>query len=667
MNRETSVRILKGVGDKTEYLLRKAGITNLGDLIFFIPKTYDIYGPVVPFRQVEEGTVVAVLGTFTQSPSFYKGNRGIVVSGTFHDGYGAALGVRWFNQPYLKNQIQIGQPYVARGRIMARKGGWMLEQPKLFLYEKYQPLTGFMQPVYAIGKGITSLQMRKFMQEVFHAISLKELNGWSVLPENLEKENALMRFGKALYTLHFPENWDTYREARKRFVFEEFFAYLYGVRQMGRERLQGNNPYPIFPSQESGRVLDSLPFSLTHGQQQVLGEIRRDLSGEHSMNRMLQGDVGSGKTILAFIALLDSAMSGFQGVMMAPTEILARQHYMALIRLLKNSGIQLDVAFLSGGLSAREKRKMQEDIATGKYRIILGTHALFQEGVQYQNLALVVTDEQHRFGVNHRESLVQKGVLGDGERPHVLIMSATPIPRSLAIVLYGDTDLSVLTDKPVNRLPVKTCIIKGSQRATGHRFIQKELDKGHQAYVICQMIEPSESMEGEDVVSYAHNLKKVFSPEVKVDILHGRMSVAEKADVMERFRQNRVQILVATTVVEVGVDVPNATAILIEDAQRFGLASLHQLRGRVGRGDAQAYCILVQTTGNEISKRLEVLYQSNDGFYIAEEDLKLRGPGDLLGVRQSGQMAFALADVYNDADLLLQAEKAVRAFENSDV
>ena len=379
------------------------------------------------------------------------------------------------------------------------------------------------------------------------------------------------------------------------------------------------------------------------------------------MNRLIQGDVGSGKTVVSAIALLIVAINKYQGVIMVPTEVLAKQHYESLCKMYEGLGI--NVGLLVGSMTAKEKREMYGEIKNHNIDIVVGTHALIQEKVEYDNLALVVTDEQHRFGVKQRENLSNKG-----NNPHILVMSATPIPRTLAIILYGDLDISIIDELPSNRLPIKNCVVDTSYRRTAYNFIAKEIAKGRQAYVICPMVEESENVEAENVVDYTETLKLELPPSVNVEYLHGKMKAKEKNAIMERFLNNEIQVLVSTTVIEVGVNVPNATVMMIENAERFGLAQLHQLRGRVGRGQYQSYCIIVSgNDGKETKERLEIMNKSNDGFYIAGEDLKLRGPGDLFGIRQSGDISFKIGDIFNDASVLKKANDAAKEITEKEI
>ena len=411
---------------------------------------------------------------------------------------------------------------------------------------------------------------------------------------------------------------------------------------------RADNHFILEDRPEITRFLSSLPYDLTDAQKKVWREIRQDMQGAHTMSRLVQGDVGSGKTIVAFLSLLLAGLNGYQGALMAPTEVLARQHYDNITGMLEQYQLPLKAELLTGSMTAKQKREAYERIASGEAAIIIGTHALIQEKVIYYDLALVVTDEQHRFGVKQREALAGKGYM-----PHILVMSATPIPRTLAIILYGDLDISVIDEMPKNRIPIKNCVVDTGYRETAYRFMKKQVSEGRQCYVICPMVEESESLEAENVQDYSRMLSEEMGSPINVGCLHGRMKQQEKDEIMAAFGRNEIQILVSTTVIEVGIDVPNATVMMIENAERFGLAQLHQLRGRVGRGSHQSYCIFMTASKSEETKeRLDILNHSNDGFYIAGEDLRLRGPGDLFGIRQSGILDFKIADVFQDAGLL---------------
>lgn len=445
-----------------------------------------------------------------------------------------------------------------------------------------------------------------------------------------------------------------YMQARKRLVFEEFLEFILAVRQMKEEKEASVNWCRMKPAKEVDDFLGRLPYELTNAQKKVWMEIRKDLQSDDTMSRLIQGDVGSGKTIVAVLALLEAAYNGYQGAMMAPTEVLARQHYQSVCDMFEKYGVGFRAELLTGSMKAKERREAYARIESGEADVVIGTHALIQDKVQYHNLGLVITDEQHRFGVRQREALAKKGRM-----PHILVMSATPIPRTLAIIIYGDLDLSVIDELPKDRLPVKNCVVDTGYRETAYRFMKNQVAEGRQCYVICPMVEESEAMEAENVMDYSTMLSEKLGTGITVGYLHGKMKQQQKDEIMQRFADNQIQILVSTTVVEVGINVPNATVMMVENAERFGLAQLHQLRGRVGRGAFQSYCIFM--TGSktkETKKRLDILNHSNDGFYIAGEDLKLRGPGDLFGIRQSGLMEFRLGDVFQDAKILQMAAEA---------
>lgn len=466
----------------------------------------------------------------------------------------------------------------------------------------------------------------------------------------------MAEYNYAIRQIHFPKDKEAFYHARERLVFEEFLIFILALRRMKETNEKTKNTFS-FPNHELvDNLIQRLPYELTNAQKKVWHEIQSDMCGERVMSRLVQGDVGSGKTIIALLGLVLAGINGYQGAMMAPTEVLAKQHYASITELFEEYDIPLNVELLTGSMTAKEKRESYERIASGEADIIVGTHALIQDKVEYKNLALVVTDEQHRFGVKQREKLAEKG-----QTPHILVMSATPIPRTLAIILYGDLDISVIDELPANRLPIKNCVVDTSYRNTAYTFIKKQVAEGRQCYVICPMVEESEFLEAENVIDYARMLQGELGNGIKVGHLHGKMKQAEKDAIMEQFGKNEIQVLVSTTVIEVGINVPNATVMMVENAERFGLAQLHQLRGRVGRGKHQSYCIFMSASKtNDTKERLSILNKSNDGFYIASEDLKLRGPGDLFGIRQSGVLDFKMADVFQDAKILQRASEAAQ-------
>ena len=474
--------------------------------------------------------------------------------------------------------------------------------------------------------------------------------------------DSLAEYNYAIQGIHFPVDKEEFYTARERLVFEEFLVFILALRQMKEKNEKSKNTFSFAIAEPVEQFMHKLPYELTGAQQKVWEEIKADLNGAHVMSRLVQGDVGSGKTIIALLGLLLAAVNGYQGALMAPTEVLAKQHFESICEMLEKHQIPVCVELLTGSMTAKEKRMAYERIASGEAQIIVGTHALIQEKVKYHSLALVVTDEQHRFGVKQREKLAEKG-----NTPHILVMSATPIPRTLAIILYGDLDISVIDELPANRLPIKNCVVDTNYRKTAYQFMKKQVLEGRQCYVICPMIEENENLEAENVIDYAKTLQEEMGENIQVAYLHGKMKQSEKDVIMEQFGKREIQILVSTTVIEVGINVPNATVMMVENAERFGLAQLHQLRGRVGRGKYQSYCIFMSASkSKETKERLSILNKSNDGFFIASEDLKLRGPGDLFGIRQSGILDFKLGDVFQDAKILQRASEAAEQLISED-
>ena len=533
---------------------------------------------------------------------------------------------------------------------MRRQGKLQMEHPEIFTPAAYEEILHSLQPVYGLTAGLSNKTIVKVLHQLLKQQSLKS----EYLPEEIREKYQLSDINYALRTIHFPKNMDELLVSRKRLVFDEFLFFILSVQLLKEKTEEAVNLFPIKKTWTTEQVIENLPYRLTSAQLNTWHEIERDLSGQSLMSRLVQGDVGSGKTILAFLAMILTFENGYQSALMVPTEVLARQHFEAFQTLAREQGLDIPAVLLTGSNTAKEKRLIYEKIREGKTSVIIGTHALIQEAVQYRDLALVIIDEQHRFGVKQREALATRG-----NPPNILVMSATPIPRTLAIILYGDLDISVIDELPARRLPIKNCVVDTSYRPKAYRFIERQIREGRQAYVICPMVEESEGMEAENVLDYTKKLKDALPEDISVEFLHGKMKPKEKNRIMEEFAAGSIQVLVSTTVVEVGVNVPNATVMMIENAERFGLAQLHQLRGRVGRGEYQSYCIFIQgSQESTTSKRLEILGKSNDGFYIAAEDLKLRGPGDLFGIRQSGLMEFRIGDIYNDANILKNASEA---------
>lgn len=651
MDWNDSVMTVKGVGPKTAALMGKLGITTVGELLEYYPVSYDSYEAPVTVRQANFLDFAAVQGTIITSPSIRQMNRKQIVVSQIRDRNGDTLRVIWFHMPFLRGTMKPGMQFVLRGRLHGYGSARTMEHPQIFTLGAYDALIGSHQPIYALTAGLTSKTIGKAVSQVWESgIEIEES-----LSQDQRERWKLMNKKQAIQQIHFPQENAMLQEARKRLVFEEFYQFILGVRQMRQQLQMQKNIYAIIEQPQVWELMEKLPYRLTNAQRNAFSDICSDMVGAHRMNRLVQGDVGSGKTIVAFLALYQVALCHYQAAMMAPTEVLATQHYEALNKMIEQYKLPIQAVLLTGSMTAAQKRAVYKQIESHEVDIIIGTHALFQEKVNYDELALVVTDEQHRFGVEQRKMLSEKGLA-----PHILVMSATPIPRTLAIIIYGDLDISVIDELPSNRLPIKNCAVDISYRPKAYEFLKKQVELGHQAYVICPMIEETEQMDAENVIEYTKKLRKELPANIVISYLHGKMKNSEKERIMKAFGENQIQILVSTTVIEVGIDVPNATVILIENAQQFGLAQLHQLRGRVGRGNAQSYCILMNTSGSKESrKRLDILNHSNDGFFIASEDLKLRGPGDFFGVRQSGMLQFKLADIYQDAEILKQASEAV--------
>ena len=644
------LRELKGVGEKTEKLFQKIGITTTDDLLHYYPRNYDASEEPEEIGSLKENTVAAIRATITTGVYVNKIRNLQVISITVADTTGR-LAVAWFNAPYLKNTLKKGSCFILRGKVSRKKGRLEMEHPEIFTPAAYEEVLHSMQPIYGLTAGLTNKLIIKLMHQILEEQNLQT----EFLPDEIKEYYHLADDNYALSAIHFPANMQELLVARKRLVFDEFLLFILAVQILKGKTEEAPNAFPMKPVWTTEQIMENLPYKLTRAQLNAWHEIERDLCSHTLMSRLVQGDVGSGKTILSFLAMVLTVENGYQAALMVATEVLANQHFEAFTKLMEEQGItSCHPVLLTGSTTLKEKRRIYGEIASGEANVIIGTHALIQEKVVYENLGLVITDEQHRFGVKQREALTTRG-----NAPHVLVMSATPIPRTLAIIVYGDLDISIIDELPAMRLPIKNCVVGTSYRPKAYSFIEKQIRQGRQAYIICPMVEESEGADGENVTDYTQRIREIFPSDITIGMLHGKMKPKEKNQIMEQFASGEIQVLVSTTVVEVGVNVPNATVMMVENAERFGLAQLHQLRGRVGRGEYQSYCIFMQ--GNEqeeTSKRLEILNKSNDGFFIAGEDLKLRGPGDLFGIRQSGQLEFRIGDIYQDADVLKAASDA---------
>ncbi|WP_227766906.1 ATP-dependent DNA helicase RecG [Zhaonella formicivorans] len=646
---QAAVHALKQVGPNRAKILARLGIKTLGELIYHFPRRYEDRSKIKKIAELQPGEIETFCGSVLNVEELKPRRRLTIIKATIGDATGQAQAV-WFNQPYLKRQLSKGVNVLVTGKVERK-----FFQSEVAVHD-FEVLDGSdlihagrIVPVYPATERLPQKTIR---QIIYRALE----DYLAVFPEQLpvellEKYKFLSR-SEALRAIHFPPDWKTLNEARRRLVYEELF--FLQLKLIANKKVVEQKKPGIAHQGPNPRVEEfcrRLPYPLTGAQKKVINEILLDMESSQPMSRLVQGDVGSGKTVVAMVALLKAVDSGFQGALMAPTEILAEQHYLNLRQLL--TPLDVRVALLTGSLPKKAKEELLTRIAAGQVDIVVGTHALLQENVRFKTLSLAVTDEQHRFGVMQRSVLQEKGL-----NPDVLVMTATPIPRTLALTLYGDLDLSVIDELPPGRKPVLTRYIPESKRNDAYLFIKEEIERGRQAYIVCPLVDESEAIEAEAATKLAAYLQEKIFPEYRVGLLHGRMSSQEKEDVMNDFRDNSIKILVATTVIEVGVNVPNATIMLIEGVERFGLAQLHQLRGRIGRGEHKSYCFLMgNLKSDEAKARVKILVSCSDGFVIAEEDLNLRGPGEFFGTRQHGLPELKIADLIKDAPILERARQ----------
>lgn len=654
---EKPVQYVKGVGPQRALLLLRLGVKSVGDLLYHIPRRYEDRTVCRPVKAYQEGELATVEGEVVtvQEKTARSGIK--VLRAALRNKWGVFYAV-WFNQPYLKRLLKVGSRLTVTGKVRHGFGVPEIQVAEFEAGEGGEGLSnGRIVPVYPLTE---KLSQRVFRTAVFTTLKSEAQALPEILPPDLLGERGFYGRAQALMATHFPESMDEAEEGRRRLIFEELFLLQVALLHRRQKIVAREKHHRYAPDGPKVLALkSSLPFTLTPAQERAWAEISRDMEKPQPMHRLLQGDVGSGKTVVAALALAKAAENGLQGALMAPTEILAEQHYLTLRSLLEPAGVS--VTLLTGSLKKEERLLRLKAAASGEAAVVVGTHALIQEEVTFHRLGLAVVDEQHRFGVRQRGLLRAKGAC-----PDVLVMTATPIPRTLALTLYGDLDLTVITALPPGRQAVKSVWLKPAELGRVYRFIRAEVEKGRQAYFVCPLIEESEQLSAQAALNLAEELKEVF-PEFAVAVLHGRLKLEEKEKIMSAFRQNKINILVSTTVIEVGVDVPNATVMVIYDADRFGLAQLHQLRGRVGRGGHAAYCILVAgKTTPEASARLKALTALNDGFALAEEDLQIRGPGEFFGTRQSGLPELKVANILRDHAILELARVEAERFLNTD-
>lgn len=637
---EMPIEKLKGVGEKRAALYRRLEIPTVGDLLRFYPRSYENWSETVPIDETVLGATNVIKAQVQATPTEQRIRGGMTLYKTMAADDSGEIQLTFFNNRYIKGLLQEGQSYFFRGKVTGGFTRREMASPDFLQEGKQMPIL----PVYPQTQGLSS---RLIAGAVRQALALLGERVNDPLPPELRQEYELCELSYALENIHFPQSEYALGIAKHRLVFEEFLVLQLGLMQIRGTRRQ-ENLHPV-PDEYPAEFAALLPFALTGAQKRAVTEAVRDMAGDHPMNRLIQGDVGSGKTAVAAALCWTVIRQGMQAALMAPTEILARQHYESLESLLAQSGIR--TALLTGSVTAKNKRQLTEKLAAGEIDLVIGTHALLSEGVAFRSLGLVITDEQHRFGVEQRAALAQKGA-----RPHLLVMSATPIPRTLALMVYGDLDVSVLDELPPGRQKIETYRIDSAKRRRAFGYIQKHLDAGRQGYLICPLIEEGES-ELASIAAYEKVVRDYFR-QAKIGVLHGRMKAAQKEKVMRAFAAGELDLLLSTTVVEVGVDVPNAVIMLIENAERYGLSQLHQLRGRIGRGRYRSTCILVSDAQNEqTQERLKILCDTADGFQIADADLRLRGPGDFFGKRQHGLPQLKIADMMTDMQVLQQAQE----------
>ncbi len=651
----TDIRYLKGIGEKRAELFNKLGVFDVGDLLRYLPRGYDDRTDVRDICDIEDGESVCVKASLAGGIRSFRARTGSrVIQTRVSDGTGV-LNLTWFNATYTEKALKNDTSFVFFGKVSRR--GTMLEMinPLMETESLAGQKTGKIVPIYPCTKGLTQQNIRGAVASAIESLGEPVRD---VIPKSMRDKYVLLSADEAIKKIHNPEDFDSFDEARRTLAFEEFLILQAGVATAKQYNMRKSAP-AIENVKCIAELAKSLPFELTNAQKRTINEIAADIKKETPMNRLVQGDVGSGKTIVAAAAMYAAAKMGYAAVMMAPTEVLAKQHMATLWRVFEPLGIK--VAFLCGSQKAAERKYNIELIESGEAKIVVGTHALITGKVRIPKLAIAITDEQHRFGVR------QRTLLGGGEGVHTLVMTATPIPRTLSLILYGDLDISIIDELPPGRKPVSTIAVSENQRKKVEQFVLKKLDEGRQAYFICPLVEESEAIDANAVNEYLAEIKKGAYKNRKIAALHGRMKSAQKDEIMQKFASGEIEVLVATTVVEVGVDVPNATVMVIENAERFGLSQLHQLRGRVGRGEHQSYCVMTyKSSGETAAERMKIMCETTDGFKISEKDLELRGPGEFLGTRQHGLPAMKVGNLMSDMQILRDAHDAAQEILDCD-
>ena len=648
MGAEKPIMYLKGVGQKRAALFEKKGIRTVEDLLYFFPRSHEDRSKIKLIDECDEGETVCIAANVYQLPQDRYIRRNMMITYMTAIDESGIINIVWYNNKYVKNNFTANGRYVFFGKISCDKLG--RRQMVAPVFEKYgnERYTGKIVPLYPQSAQLSQKIIQTAMENALEEAGTLE----EYIPKHIRAEYKIAEINFAMRNVHFPKDFESYNIARERFVFEELLVLQLALNER-KDKNTAADGYRFGDVKCIREFTDSLPFDLTGAQKRTVNEICKDIISGRQMNRLVQGDVGSGKTAVAAAVIFAAVRNGYQAAMMAPTEVLANQHMQSLTEMFEPHGAS--VVLLTGSMGAKDKRGVLEKIASGEAQVVVGTHAIIQKTVEFGNLGLVVADEQHRFGVGQRAKLMAKG-----SDPHMLIMSATPIPRTLALILYGDLDISIIDELPPGRKPVKTYAVKGELRKRVYDFIYKNIKNGMQAYVICPLVEETEKSDLENAQELADKLRAAY-PDINVGLMHGRMKAKDKDQVMQSFENGTTDLLVATTVIEVGVNVPNANVMVIENAERFGLSQLHQLRGRIGRGKDQAHCVLITDADTDITKkRMETMCASNDGFYISEQDLKLRGPGDFFGTRQHGLPEMRIANLFEDKDILRLSQRAAK-------
>lgn len=650
------IRFIKGVGPRRSHMLARLGVSTILDLLWYVPRSYFNRNQVSSIDNLQEGQIVSIRGR-VRNTSSSRSRRGMAIfKAIIEDGTGMINAV-WFNQPFLTRMIKPGNQIFLKGKVTVSLQTLNINVSEYEVLEKGEKADRVV-PIYGLTEGLSQRTLRSLVEYTL----VEYLDDYpEILGLSLRKEFNLVEIGEAFRNIHFPMDRKSYYEARRRLALEELLLFQLSMKKDQQEL----NPRHGFVKHQpdsllANKIRSNLPYQLTPAQIRVVGEIFADMEAPLMMNRLVQGDVGSGKTIVAALAMAKAVDGGFQAALMAPTEILAQQHFRALQNIFRD--VPVIIACLTGSTPAAEKKMILSALASGEINILVGTQALIQEGVYFKNLGLAVIDEQHRFGVRQRARLEEKG-----SYPDVLVMTATPIPRTLALTVYGDLEVSIIDELPPGRKEIKTAYVPVNSRSKAYQFVRKEIEKGRQVYVVCPLVEESENQDLQAALSLYEDLKNNIFPDIRVGILHGRMKSAEKSLVMDQFQKGYIKILVSTTVIEVGVDVPNASVMIVEQAERFGISQLHQLRGRVGRGEYQSYCILVvKLVTAEARKRIKVLVETTDGFRLAQEDLLIRGPGDFWGVKQHGLDQLKVADLSRDIESIELSKECARYIDPSD-